>query len=61
MQKGGIVAQFCFMVFQICIAMKFYEGSIGDKMARLKGGRLPLSDVLRYSGSLHRIYAYFMF
>lgn len=27
--------------------MKFYEGSIGDKMARLKGGKLSLSDVLR--------------
>jgi hypothetical protein len=34
---------------QICIAMKFYEGSVGEKMARLKGGRLPLSDVLRHS------------
>ncbi|GJN38911.1 hypothetical protein PR202_gb27992 [Eleusine coracana subsp. coracana] len=32
---------------RICIAMKFYEGSIGDKLARLKGGRLPLLDVLR--------------
>lgn len=39
---------FSFMNFQICIAMKFYEGSIGDKMARLKGGKLPLSEVLRY-------------
>jgi hypothetical protein len=28
--------------------MKFYEGSIGNKMARLKGGKLPLSEVLRY-------------
>lgn len=35
-------------LFQVCIAMKFYEGSVGDKMARLKGGRLPLSDALRY-------------
>jgi hypothetical protein len=34
---------------QICIAMKFYEGSVGEKMARLKGERLPLLDVLRYS------------
>ncbi|GLT46678.1 hypothetical protein SLA2020_204200 [Shorea laevis] len=33
---------------KICIAMKFYEGSLGDQMARLKGGKLPLSDVLRY-------------
>ncbi|MQL71043.1 hypothetical protein Taro_003383 [Colocasia esculenta] len=33
----------------VCIAMKFYEGgSVGDKMARLKGGRLPMSDTLRY-------------
>ncbi|KAK3130899.1 hypothetical protein QOZ80_6BG0499410 [Eleusine coracana subsp. coracana] len=39
---------------RICIAMKFYEGSIGDKMARLKGGRLPLSDVLRYGADLAR-------
>nr|GMC77704.1 E3 ubiquitin-protein ligase KEG isoform X2 [Ipomoea batatas] len=33
---------------KLCIAMKFYEGSIGDQIARLKGGKLPLSDVLRY-------------
>ncbi|KAM7490084.1 hypothetical protein LguiA_033005 [Lonicera macranthoides] len=33
---------------KICIVMKFYEGSVGDKMARLKGGKLSLSDVLRY-------------
>jgi hypothetical protein len=39
---------FGFMNFQICIAMKFYEGSVGDKMAQLKGGKLPLSEVLRY-------------
>lgn len=32
---------------QICIAMKLYEGSIGDKMAQLKGGKLSLLDVLR--------------
>ncbi|KAJ6828957.1 E3 ubiquitin-protein ligase KEG [Iris pallida] len=31
-----------------CIVMKFYEGSVGDKMARFKGGRLSLRDVLRY-------------
>nr|CAD1831801.1 unnamed protein product [Ananas comosus var. bracteatus] len=37
---------------RVCIAMKFYEGSVGDKMARLKGGRLPLSDVLRYGSDL---------
>ncbi|KAL6874083.1 hypothetical protein ACP4OV_014165 [Aristida adscensionis] len=39
---------------RICIAMKYYEGSLGDKMARLKGGRLPLSDVLRYGADLAR-------
>ncbi|KDP33580.1 hypothetical protein JCGZ_07151 [Jatropha curcas] len=33
---------------KICIIMKFYEGSIGDKIARLKGGKLSLADVLRY-------------
>ncbi|KAI6680205.1 hypothetical protein NL676_034086 [Syzygium grande] len=33
---------------KICIIMKFYEGSVGDKMARLKAGKLSLPDVLRY-------------
>lgn len=33
---------------KICIIMKFYEGSVGDHMARLKGGKLPLPSVLRY-------------
>ncbi|WCJ30315.1 Protein kinase superfamily protein [Euphorbia peplus] len=33
---------------KIGIIMKFYEGSISDKMARLKGGKLSLADVLRY-------------
>ncbi|KAJ9535238.1 hypothetical protein OSB04_un001674 [Centaurea solstitialis] len=33
---------------KICIVMKFYEGSVGDQMARLKGGKLALPDVLRY-------------
>ncbi|KAA8541929.1 hypothetical protein F0562_023081 [Nyssa sinensis] len=33
---------------KICIAMKFYEGSVGDQMAQLKGGKLPLPDALRY-------------
>ncbi|CAK9170386.1 unnamed protein product [Ilex paraguariensis] len=33
---------------KICIVMKFYEGSIGDKMTRLKRGKLLLRDVLRY-------------
>lgn len=32
--------------------MKFYEGSIGDKMARLKGGKLSLPDVLRYTSDV---------
>lgn len=33
---------------KICIIMKFYEGSIGDKMAHLKGGKLTLFNVFRY-------------
>ncbi|KAH9317981.1 hypothetical protein KI387_019750 [Taxus chinensis] len=33
---------------KICIVMKFYEGSVGDKMAQLRGDRIPLSDILRY-------------
>lgn len=33
---------------RICIVMEFYEGSIGDKMVYIKGGKLSLSDVLRY-------------
>ncbi|EEF46948.1 E3 ubiquitin-protein ligase KEG isoform X2 [Ricinus communis] len=33
---------------KICIIMRFYEGSIGDKMARRKGGKISLADVLRY-------------
>ncbi|KAK6119544.1 hypothetical protein DH2020_046711 [Rehmannia glutinosa] len=37
---------------KICIVMKFYEGSVGDKMARFKGGKLSLSDVLRYGADL---------
>ncbi|KAK4427994.1 putative serine/threonine-protein kinase DDB [Sesamum alatum] len=39
---------------QICIALKSHEGSIGDRMARLKGGKLPLADVLRYGIELAR-------
>ncbi|CAK9273168.1 unnamed protein product [Sphagnum jensenii] len=35
-----------------CIIMKFYEGSIGDKLARLPGNKLPLADVLRYGQQL---------
>ncbi|XAR50538.1 Non-specific serine/threonine protein kinase [Bertholletia excelsa] len=37
---------------KICIAMKFYEGSVGDRMGQLKGGKLPLPDVLRYGVDL---------
>ncbi|CAA7046808.1 unnamed protein product [Microthlaspi erraticum] len=37
---------------KICIVMKFYEGCVGDKMARLKGGKLSLPDVLRYGVDL---------
>ncbi|KAM7276415.1 hypothetical protein ACFE04_018281 [Oxalis oulophora] len=37
---------------KICIVMKFYEGSIGDKLARLRGGKLSLPDVLRYGVDL---------
>lgn len=33
---------------KMCIITKFYEGSVGDKMARLKENRLPLPDVLGY-------------
>ncbi|XP_050234074.1 E3 ubiquitin-protein ligase KEG-like [Mercurialis annua] len=33
---------------QICIAMKFYEGSVADRIGLVKGGKLQLSDVLRY-------------
>jgi len=29
--------------------MKFYEGSLGDKMAHLPGNKLPLGDVLRFA------------
>lgn len=37
---------------KLCIVMKFYEGSIGDKMSRRKGGKLSLRDVLRYGADL---------
>ncbi|XVE53602.1 hypothetical protein DITRI_Ditri03aG0015800 [Diplodiscus trichospermus] len=41
----------------MCIIMKFYEGSIGDKMTRLKGGKLLFPYVLRLPGSdmAHRL------
>ncbi|KAL2318072.1 hypothetical protein Fmac_031948 [Flemingia macrophylla] len=38
--------------FEICIIMKSYEGSIGDKMAKLKEGRISLIDVIRYGINL---------
>lgn len=37
---------------KICIAMKVYEGSVGDKVAQLKGGKLQLAEVLRYGVQL---------
>nr|XP_027085107.1 uncharacterized protein LOC113707142 [Coffea arabica]XP_027085108.1 uncharacterized protein LOC113707142 [Coffea arabica]XP_027085109.1 uncharacterized protein LOC113707142 [Coffea arabica]XP_027085110.1 uncharacterized protein LOC113707142 [Coffea arabica] len=37
---------------KLCIVMKFYEGSIGDKMSHCKGGKLSLHDVLRYGTDL---------
>ncbi|KAL6985255.1 Protein KINASE OF THE OUTER CHLOROPLAST MEMBRANE 1, variant 2 [Sarracenia purpurea var. burkii] len=36
------------MSLQICIVMNFYDGSVGDKMACLKGGKLSLDSILRY-------------
>ncbi|KAG6525926.1 E3 ubiquitin-protein ligase KEG-like isoform X1 [Zingiber officinale] len=39
---------------RVCIIMKYYEGSIGDKMARQKGGRISLSHVKRYIVDLAR-------
>lgn len=48
---------------QIGIVFKFYEGSVGDQMARLKGGKLSLPDVLRYISEIqviiHRLQVYF--
>ncbi|GAB4854591.1 hypothetical protein Ancab_023173 [Ancistrocladus abbreviatus] len=37
---------------KISIIMKFYEGSVGDKMARLKEGKLSLPSILRYGINL---------
>ncbi|CAL5440203.1 unnamed protein product [Camellia sinensis] len=37
---------------KICIVMKFYEGSVGDKMGSLKGGKLSLHNILRYGMDL---------
>ncbi|KAE8724286.1 Kinase superfamily protein isoform 2 [Hibiscus syriacus] len=39
---------------KICIAMGFYEGSLGDQMAQSKGGKLSLSETLRYGIQLAR-------
>ncbi|KAJ0091537.1 hypothetical protein Patl1_12481 [Pistacia atlantica] len=33
---------------KICLVMKSYGGSVGDKMARLDGGKLSLVNALRY-------------
>ncbi|XP_051147692.1 E3 ubiquitin-protein ligase KEG-like [Andrographis paniculata] len=33
---------------QISIVMRYYEGSVGDRIGRLQGGKLQLADVLRY-------------
>lgn len=33
---------------KICIALKSYEGSIGERMVQMNGGKLSLADVLRY-------------
>ncbi|XP_010316568.1 protein KINASE OF THE OUTER CHLOROPLAST MEMBRANE 1 isoform X1 [Solanum lycopersicum] len=40
---------------KICIVMRSYEGSVGDKMARLKRGKLQLPDVLRYGIELGKV------
>ncbi|GMQ03058.1 hypothetical protein CsSME_00049012 [Camellia sinensis var. sinensis] len=37
---------------KICIVMKYYEGSVGDKMGSLKGGKLSLHNILRYGMDL---------
>lgn len=37
---------------RVCVVMKFLEGSIGDKISLVKGGRLSLLDVLRYGVEL---------
>ncbi|MED6122769.1 hypothetical protein PIB30_042975 [Stylosanthes scabra] len=39
-------------VLTICIIMNLYEGSVGDKMARLREGWVLLQDVLRYGINL---------
>ncbi|KAG5048404.1 hypothetical protein JHK85_009507 [Glycine max] len=50
--------KFCELYFQcqgaarICIIMNFYEGSVGDKMAKLREGRISLPGVLRYGINL---------
>lgn len=44
------------MSWQVCIAMRFYEGSVGDRIAQLKGGKLPLPDILRFYIYLLEVY-----
>uniref|UniRef100_A0A2P2J555 LRR-RLK n=1 Tax=Rhizophora mucronata TaxID=61149 RepID=A0A2P2J555_RHIMU len=37
---------------KICIAMKFYKGSVVDRMAWLRGGKCQVSDILRHGINL---------
>ncbi|KAK6912577.1 Serine-threonine/tyrosine-protein kinase, catalytic domain [Dillenia turbinata] len=37
---------------RVCIVMRFYEGSFGDRMVHLKGGKLSPPDVLKYGTNL---------
>ncbi|KAJ0091536.1 hypothetical protein Patl1_12482 [Pistacia atlantica] len=39
-------------VGEVCLVMKFYEGSVGDKMARHKGGKLSLSNAFSWQFSV---------
>ncbi|PON81408.1 Tyrosine-protein kinase [Trema orientale] len=47
---GGVCSIFGISIIsgKICIIMKFYEGSVADKLARIKGGKLTIPDALRY-------------
>lgn len=45
-------------VGQPCIIMKFFEGSIGDKMAHLPSNCLELEDVLRYGSCRSELTSY---
>lgn len=48
------------MSWQICVAVKFHEGSVGDRMAQLKGGKLQLSGVLRCCFWGFNLFIYFV-